>query len=387
VHLLPTEILPTDVHQGSLGDCWFLSAVACVAARRELIEQLFQFSDESAGCYVVRFYKDGKNVDVGIDDFFPLAFGTKPLFADSGTREKVWVQVLEKAYAKLHGSFAAIDGGYVQDALVDLTGGSGNTLQLHSDEGKGQVADGSFWAKLRKIAAQGHLLGAGSNQGSDTDKDDGGIVLGHAYSILRVEEIAGLQLLQLMNPWGGSEWTGKWSDGDSGWTPTLKEQLGYESKEDGVFWMAFSDFLLHFSNIYVCRIFGAGWNRQRVAGAWKGASAGGSRFEATFKNNPSYIITLTESINEVYIFLAQSDSRGHDEKGLYVTSTLFSEDGKRLLERSSWSRELKLELDLIPQAYRLVVSTWKPMEEAEFTVTVCWQGDAKLLAFTEGKAP
>ena len=42
VHLLPTEILPTDVHQGSLGDCWFLSAVACVAARRELIEQLFQ---------------------------------------------------------------------------------------------------------------------------------------------------------------------------------------------------------------------------------------------------------------------------------------------------------------------------------------------------------
>ena len=49
----------------------------------------WRFSDESAGCYVVRFYKDGKNVDVGIDDFFPLAFGTKPLFADSGTREKV----------------------------------------------------------------------------------------------------------------------------------------------------------------------------------------------------------------------------------------------------------------------------------------------------------
>jgi hypothetical protein len=34
------------------------------------------------------------------------------------------VQVLEKAYSKLHGGYSAIEGGLVHFALVDLTGGT-----------------------------------------------------------------------------------------------------------------------------------------------------------------------------------------------------------------------------------------------------------------------
>jgi len=32
----------------------------------------------------------------------------------------IWFSILEKAYAKLHGSFEALEGRLVQDALVDF---------------------------------------------------------------------------------------------------------------------------------------------------------------------------------------------------------------------------------------------------------------------------
>ena len=43
---------------------------------------------------------------------------------------ELWVSLLEKAYAKLHGSYFALDDGSLTDALVDLTGGVVTKLKL-----------------------------------------------------------------------------------------------------------------------------------------------------------------------------------------------------------------------------------------------------------------
>ena len=47
---------------------------------------------------------------------------------------ELWVPMLEKAYAKLHGSYEALDGGSVTAALVDLTGGIAETLDLTDED-------------------------------------------------------------------------------------------------------------------------------------------------------------------------------------------------------------------------------------------------------------
>ena len=43
-------------------------------------------------------------------------------FARSGTEEETWVPLIEKAYAKLHGNYESLIGGYSSEAVEDLTG-------------------------------------------------------------------------------------------------------------------------------------------------------------------------------------------------------------------------------------------------------------------------
>jgi hypothetical protein len=44
------------------------------------------------------------------------------VFASCGDSNVFWPGIVEKAYAKLHGSYSILQGGSVADALVDLTG-------------------------------------------------------------------------------------------------------------------------------------------------------------------------------------------------------------------------------------------------------------------------
>ena len=46
----------------------------------------------------------------------------------------------------------------------------------------------------------------------------------------------------MRNPHGGTEWEGDWSDKWDGWTDELKEQLSWSDKEDGQFFMPYSNF-------------------------------------------------------------------------------------------------------------------------------------------------
>lgn len=124
-----------DLRQGGVGDCWFLSALAVVAERHDLIARLFaDTASNRAGCYCMHFFLDGAWTSVLVDDRLPvtaaprrpeLAFDGKLAFSRCGDRaggQQLWASLLEKAYAKAHGSYQAISGGEISEALLDLTG-------------------------------------------------------------------------------------------------------------------------------------------------------------------------------------------------------------------------------------------------------------------------
>lgn len=191
-----------------------------------------------------------------VDDWIPCESPGKPAFATSRKGNEMWVSLLEKAYAKLHGSYEALEGGLVQDALVDLTGGAGEEIDMRSSEAQIDLASGRLWSQLLRFKQEGFLLGAGSPSGSDVHISSSGIVQGHAYSILQVEihsfylmtyspakkisvtqssfvcftaqvrEVDGHKLVQIRNPWANEvEWNGPWSDPSPEWTDRMKHKL------------------------------------------------------------------------------------------------------------------------------------------------------------------
>ena len=64
--------------------------------------------------------KNGEKVDIIVDDYFPTR-NQKPFFSKNHGNE-LWVMILEKAWAKLHGSYKRIESGWAFNAFRDLTG-------------------------------------------------------------------------------------------------------------------------------------------------------------------------------------------------------------------------------------------------------------------------
>ena len=66
----------------------------------------------------------------------------------------------------------------------------------------------------------------------------------------------------MRNPWGGSEWTGRWSDGSKEWTKEwveVKDQVEHEFGDDGVFIMEYDDFLSVWTYLGRTQLFDPNW--------------------------------------------------------------------------------------------------------------------------------
>src|SRR5438105_2185819 len=68
----------------------------------------------------------------------------------------LWVAIIEKAYAKLHGCYSAITSGNVHQAFHELTGAPSYLIDLHADDIDTEV----IWAQLLSFRQSGFLMGA-----------------------------------------------------------------------------------------------------------------------------------------------------------------------------------------------------------------------------------
>ncbi|KAK2186212.1 hypothetical protein NP493_210g00025 [Ridgeia piscesae] len=310
-HLLVDGLSRDDIKQGILGDCWFLSSCAAVSQHECFMRKIIPDDQPLCGpnyrgIVHFRFWRFGQWTDVYVDDLLPTRNG-QMMYAHCEDPTEFWVALIEKAYAKLHGSYEAIEGGQTMAALVDLTGGLAERYEL-----KG--ADPSMYRHLLRAHKSGAFI-ACSRKGEwreATMADANGLVSGHAYTVTKVMRVSHRmndeRLLRIRNPWGNeTEWKGSWSDHDSCWDwvdKETKEVMGMEMKDDGEFWMNFRDFCRQFQEVTICTtgpdFDGDGVSDQGhvhcVKGQWEvGRSAGGSRNDLEkFATNPQYLLTLKE---------------------------------------------------------------------------------------------
>jgi hypothetical protein len=312
-----------DVVQGALGDCWFLGALSVVAMRSDLLAHVLCGADVQAGRYSVRFHKAGEWRTVVVDDLVPCSKAGLPAYGRAHQLDELWVAVVEKAYAKLHRSYQALEGGNIAEALVDLTGGAPEEIELDDDDGRRLVASGELWAKLCDYHAEQYLLGCAFIDDGAAELDTGsGVLQNHAYGIVRVAECEGHRLVCCRNPWRQTEWTGDWSDKSPLWTPSMRRALQLEVADDGVFWISVADFARQFNRVYVVRLYqddvGEKWQLHRVASELVGDAAAGCINNAGWFKNPQFAIVPTAD-TDVYISIAQPDLRLEAAKALTNT--------------------------------------------------------------------
>ncbi|KAG8225420.1 hypothetical protein J437_LFUL004620 [Ladona fulva] len=282
-----------DLIQGDIGDCWLVAAAANLTLNKQLFHRVVpvdqSFVDNYAGIFHFRFWHYGRWVDVVIDDRLPTLDG-ELVYLHSSQKNEFWSPLLEKAYAKLYGSYEALVGGATSEGMEDLTGGICEIFDIRN-------APPNLFEIMLKAFQRSSMMGCSIECTEYLEEfTEEGLVKGHAYSITKVCNISCPQktsLIRLRNPWGDDkEWNGPWSDKSKEWLSigeSQKKKLGLIFENDGEFWMSFDDFLSHFSWLEICNldpillnkelnpiITGKRWEAYQFEGSWvQGITAGG----------------------------------------------------------------------------------------------------------------
>lgn len=384
IRLFRREILPTQVTQGSVGNTYLASAFAALAERPDEIRHLFRHPvsattaklERSIGAYWVTLNFNGWWLPVLLDDFLPATV-EGPEFTRCGADvRRMWVSLLEKSYAKVHGSYSNIASGDPVEPLTELTGFPVTRFESSWSDPAALFKDLQTYQKAGDLQvlctpsdngdrfSNAYVTAADPNLEANYEKM--GLRLHHGYAVLQVQSFdSGLKLVQLRNPWGSSTkevWTGPWSANDERWKshpevaarcfPDQAEEGAKPSADDHTFWMQWED---------ACRVFCGGgachlrpqWLDYRVRGRFDGCI-------------PSLCFEVNVSApTEVYFILSQQDERD-DAAVPYGAQLLelFHRDGRksRLVAASrsqvenpglelkfNYCREVALKATLLPE--------------------------------------
>ncbi len=301
--LLPQLFLdgidPSDIRQQLLGDCYFLAALSAVAQQPQWIYRMISPSTYNEyGVYQVNFFWQGATRSVVVDDLIPVLMmnesgvvlgpeererylhsrkSLKPpssqtpksvqaqssssnvyintLFARSANLREIWVSIIEKAYAKLHGNYENVEHAHdIGEAMEHLTGGVSHNFDLKTEPAKPLFQQMLEWRRFKYPMVCSTNSSQKLNFETRQKATLYGIIPRHAYTVLDVRLVDDIQFIKLRNTWGKSEWRGKYSDNDGAWTDRLRKKLKVDMLDDGIFWMEFADFVIHFNRLHICSV-------------------------------------------------------------------------------------------------------------------------------------
>ncbi|XP_026047358.1 calpain-9 isoform X1 [Astatotilapia calliptera] len=394
-----------DVCQGKLSDCWLLSAIASLSMNQSLLKKVVplgqSFQDGYSGCFTFRFWQYGQWEEVRIDDLLPTV-DNNLIFLSSPERQEFWSALLEKAYAKLKGGYRALDMGFPHEAMVDMTGGVTEVLQVAS-------LPRDLPTFLRHLLVRGALINCANCQGPLEHRNELGIMFRHAYALTAVDKVRttlGTEyLVRILNPWGNTEWEGPWSDfkGQEWKTVSIEEQkrLGRVSQEDGEFWMSVSDFRQNFEVMEVCHLTEALSESGMLPlscimhhGNWApNITAGGSPQGGWFYQNPQFYFVLSkadqnpDSAQKTCSFVLALMQKHQRRRGISLAiglhvypahpkNTYLSREDLSVLRPVLHSpqyvarREVVLRGSLPPGCYIIIPSTAEPNQQGAFLLRV-----------------
>ena len=250
-----------DIKQGEIGDCYFLSALGALCKNfPNFIESHFYLEKEGNHIYGITFFINGRWQRVLVDDFFPCIIKENNQFGEfyfsCSFQNEIWVSLIEKAWAKINGSYANIDyGGYSYEAFDILTEAYSEHILIKKKDKE------EIWKILKNAEERQYLMTVASKKFNfwNIKLVIYGLDEKHAYTVVKtlfIEEDK-TKLVQLRNPYGEKVYNGDWGKSSKKWTPELKVKYKYDEeveKYDGMFCMSFDEFYDCFENLDICKI-------------------------------------------------------------------------------------------------------------------------------------
>nr|CCA24866.1 conserved hypothetical protein [Albugo laibachii Nc14]CCA24950.1 conserved hypothetical protein [Albugo laibachii Nc14] len=358
------------VRVGDINDSWLLGVFAAIAMHPDnLIESLFASeslqSFKQYGIFTCRFYKNAEWVYVTTDTRIPYSLSLASdqmvskshsghiLFGSSLDKNEMFIPFLEKAYAKLHGSYQSLHASdaiktnvssvgtqsnstsasssfhtsvRILEAFVDCTGGSAYRIELQDERFRAIDPDGSLlWKKVQRLLKKKAILTTQFKQVAlqntiSVTETASGILKNRQYVVLYTKEIGlpeasnVLRFVKLKNVWGRGSWKGDWGPDDIKWDEYAQVEANFrndsqcdiqrsKSGQDGFFWMIWEDFLQAFNELFCVNVFPEHDTMYQyvIPGEWIGTSAAGgpSKSLAALANRASSPTSSLEKQGEV----------------------------------------------------------------------------------------
>jgi len=211
------NISPYDVVQGPLANCYFLACLTSLAKTSSRIQQLFnQNSVSTNGKYEIKCYIRGIKSLINIDDFIPCNKDSeKPIFAKQ-IGNKIWVNLLEKAWAKHNTCYTNCEYGEEIEAFGFLTGAP-SILYCH---GSMKITREKMWLNLVDFNKRNYAITCSTKKDQPIEKfNKSGLIQYHVYSILDVQEIIlknnqKLEILLIRDQWQKSHFISQYYSND-----------------------------------------------------------------------------------------------------------------------------------------------------------------------------
>eukprot|EP00435_Cladocopium_sp_Y103_P065802 s106_g27.t2 len=254
------------------------------------------------GVYILRFYKHGQWHQVVIDDAIPFDSAMNPLTARTEFWPSLpWPALVEKAYAKLHGSWEGLSGGgHVEEVMTDLTGGCSTRF------GTADVAQDRLWQYMYFLQDM-CLFGCNIND-KECAKRRIPMEQHYASAIFRLAKHEGVPyvcvcmsapLIAVAR------------------MPSCRVPMaeGYGVTE-GFVWLRIDDFVQLFDTVYECRLV----NSISFGNLSPGWIPGEAFFEEIYafqgdvytETSPSFLMEILDTPNELVLEVTQTDLRYGD---------------------------------------------------------------------------
>ncbi|KAG5479716.1 hypothetical protein LSCM4_05722 [Leishmania orientalis] len=309
---------------------WFASVLNSVAAKPGWLSRVFVDYFREAGFAQFAFYKQKEWVGVTVDDYLLVDNQGALVYGHSAAADEVLFPLAEKAYAKLHRCYEAMEPKVcprqsllelLREGLMDVSGGYCSTLRVRPTDGSELPEDEreALWRQLKTGVSHSVLcaLMLDSHSAGARERSRVGLLPDRLYGVMDARFVEQRRLVKVRNFDSRSDadttWRGKWADQSSHWTETLLEVLQYRPDED-VIWMQFDEVLYYFTHLIVAEVC---THTTTVSGSFAESTANDPDDADLSLRNPQYALTVApisaNSVDnapiEVHVGLHRRDPR------------------------------------------------------------------------------